>query len=139
MPGDRSLRVTPWPAFNFRVEIVRDDGSTPLARAAFSECDGLEMTQEVKTLREGGNPLRVHRLAGGHQPTAQAVALANAFVALVSPRAFRGPKSFAETETLLLGEIDRRFSKQAVLGLLNFRNNHGGRDIWVARTSPTSI
>ena len=64
MPDDRSLRVTPWPAFNFRVEIVRDDGSSPLARAAFSECDGLEMTQEVKTLREGGNPLRVHRLAG---------------------------------------------------------------------------
>ncbi len=56
--------LTPFPAFNFRVEIVRDDGSAPLAEAAFSECDGLEMTQEVRTLREGGNPNRVHRLPG---------------------------------------------------------------------------
>ena len=63
MPDNRLL-VAPLPAFNFRVEIVRDDGSAPLAQAAFSDCDGLEMTQEVKTLREGGNPHRVHRLAG---------------------------------------------------------------------------
>lgn len=56
--------LVPFPAFNFRVEIVRDDGSAPLANAAFSDCDGIEVTQEVKTLREGGNPNRVHRLAG---------------------------------------------------------------------------
>lgn len=57
-------RVVPLPAFNFLVDIVRDDGSSPLAGSAFSECDGIEISQEVKTLREGGNPNRVHRLAG---------------------------------------------------------------------------
>src|SRR5262245_27414748 len=57
-------RLMPLPAFNFRVEIVRGDGSSPLAGSAFSECDGIEMSQEVKTLREGGNPNRVYRLAG---------------------------------------------------------------------------
>lgn len=54
----------PFSTLNFVVEILPDGDSKPLAGAAFSDCDGLEMTQEVKTLREGGNPNRVHRLAG---------------------------------------------------------------------------
>ena len=57
-------RWQPFPAFNFVVEIVRDDESGKLAGGQFSECDGIEISQEVKTLREGGNPNRVHRLAG---------------------------------------------------------------------------
>ena len=58
------LRWQPLPAFNFIVEIVRDDRPGVLAGGAFSDCDGIEVSQEVKTLREGGNPNRVHRLAG---------------------------------------------------------------------------
>lgn len=54
----------PFPALNFVVEILPDGDSKPLANAAFSDCDGLEVSQEVKTLKEGGNPNRVHRLAG---------------------------------------------------------------------------
>ncbi|WP_085314793.1 phage tail protein [Derxia lacustris] len=54
----------PFPAFNFVVEILREDKSAPLAGGAFSECDGIEMSQEVKSLREGGNSSRVHRLSG---------------------------------------------------------------------------
>jgi phage tail-like protein len=57
-------RWQPFPAFNFVVEIVRDDQAGKLAGATFSECDGIEMSQEVKTLREGGNQNRVHRLSG---------------------------------------------------------------------------
>jgi len=48
-PGTR-----PFVAFNFSVEITLDGGD-PLCAGAFSECDGLEMSQEVKTIREGGN------------------------------------------------------------------------------------
>lgn len=54
----------PFTAFNFAVEIVRADGATPLVCAAFAECDGLEMTQETKTVREGGNNGAQIRLAG---------------------------------------------------------------------------
>lgn len=57
-------QMQPFGAFNFIVEIVPDGDSKPLAGAAFSDCDGLEVSQEVKTLREGGNNNRVHRLAG---------------------------------------------------------------------------
>jgi phage tail-like protein len=59
--------VQPFTAFNFRVEITLDDGAAPLCDAAFSECDGLEMTMDVKTIREGGNNGMQVRLTG---PTA---------------------------------------------------------------------
>jgi phage tail-like protein len=58
-PGTR-----PFTAFNFAVEITRDDDPKPLCAAAFAECDGLEMTMEVKTIREGGNNGRQVRLTG---------------------------------------------------------------------------
>lgn len=54
----------PFTAFNFSVEITREGDSKALCNAAFSECDGLEMTMEVKTIREGGNNGRQIRLTG---------------------------------------------------------------------------
>jgi phage tail-like protein len=54
----------PFNAFNFSVEITKPDDSARLCEAAFSECDGLEMTMEVKTIREGGNNARQVRMAG---------------------------------------------------------------------------
>jgi phage tail-like protein len=56
--------VYPFSAFNFSVEITRDGESSPLCSAAFSDCDGLEMNMEVKTIREGGNNNRQIRLPG---------------------------------------------------------------------------
>ncbi len=64
MADDNRAQWQPFPAFNFVVEIVPDGAGSPLAGASFSECDGIEMSQEVKTLREGGNSKRVYRLAG---------------------------------------------------------------------------
>ena len=59
-----NLLPYPFAAFNFSIEITREDESAPLVNAAFSECDGLEMTMEVKTIREGGKNDRQIRLAG---------------------------------------------------------------------------
>jgi len=56
--------VYPFTAFNFAVEINRDDEGAPLVNAAFSECDGLEMSMDVKTIREGGSNDRQIRLNG---------------------------------------------------------------------------
>lgn len=50
-------------AFNFAVEISYP-GKATLCGGAFSECDGLEMGQEIKTIREGGNNGRQPRFAG---------------------------------------------------------------------------
>lgn len=63
MPDARP-RPYPFIAFNFSVEIHRDGEGSPLVGASFSECDGLEMTMDVKTIREGGNPMRAIRVNG---------------------------------------------------------------------------
>jgi phage tail-like protein len=54
----------PFNAFNFSVEIKVDPVASKVCNAAFAECDGLEMTMEVKTIREGGNNGKQIRLAG---------------------------------------------------------------------------
>jgi phage tail-like protein len=55
----------PFVAFNFSVEIkVEGVSNEPVCKAAFSECDGLEMTMDVKSIREGGNNNRELHLAG---------------------------------------------------------------------------
>lgn len=54
----------PFTAFNFTVEIALPDAGQPLCEAAFAECSGLEVTTEVKTIREGGNNNQPVHLAG---------------------------------------------------------------------------
>ena len=54
----------PFTAFNFSIEINRGADGAPLVNAAFSECDGLDMSIEVKTIREGGSNDRQIRLNG---------------------------------------------------------------------------
>jgi phage tail-like protein len=62
-PANETVRY-PFTAFNFAVEINVPDLSPKVCSAAFAECDGLEMTMDVKTIREGGNNGRQIRLTG---------------------------------------------------------------------------
>ena len=54
----------PFTAFNFSVEIYPDGKSAPLCKASFAECDGLEMTQDFKTIRSGGANDHAYRVPG---------------------------------------------------------------------------
>jgi phage tail-like protein len=54
----------PFTAFNFSIEISKEGDANRLCNAAFAECDGLEMTMDVKTIREGGANGRSIRLTG---------------------------------------------------------------------------
>ncbi|KFA94333.1 phage tail protein [Archangium violaceum] len=54
----------PFTAFNFRVELSVENSQVHLCEASFAECDGLEMTLDVKTIREGGNNGQQIRLFG---------------------------------------------------------------------------
>lgn len=54
----------PFVAFNFAVEIYPDGSSAPLAEASFAECDGIEVTYDIKTIREGGANDRAIRVPG---------------------------------------------------------------------------
>jgi phage tail-like protein len=56
----------PFTAFNFSVEITVPGIASGgfICSAAFAECDGLETTMDVKTIREGGNNDAQIRLTG---------------------------------------------------------------------------
>lgn len=54
----------PYTSYNFSVEIDVPGISPKLCEAAFSDCDGLELTMELKTIREGGNNTSQIRMVG---------------------------------------------------------------------------
>jgi phage tail-like protein len=56
--------ISPFTAFNFSVEINVPFLGQTMCNAAFAECDGLDMTMDVKTIREGGNNTQQLRLVG---------------------------------------------------------------------------
>lgn len=47
--------MTPFTNFNFHVLFTLPKEKATVCEAEFSECSGLEMNMEVKTIREGGN------------------------------------------------------------------------------------
>lgn len=55
MTGDKKQKIIPFTSFNFRIDLIIGNEVKTLCNAAFSECDGLEMSMEVKTIKEGGN------------------------------------------------------------------------------------
>ncbi len=54
----------PFTNFNFSVEISVPGLKGLLCKASFSDCDGLEMSMDVKTIREGGNNNHQLRFSG---------------------------------------------------------------------------
>jgi phage tail-like protein len=54
----------PYTAFNFRVDLRLAGASEPLCGGEFSEVDGLEISIETKTIREGGGNGRQIHLIG---------------------------------------------------------------------------
>jgi phage tail-like protein len=63
MPVADDTLLHPFTNFNFSVELRIPD-IPRICNAAFSECDGLELTMEAKTIKEGGNNAQTHRVAG---------------------------------------------------------------------------
>lgn len=64
---------------------------------------------------------------------ARIVSVANAFVAMVSPRAYRAGNSIDESLTHILGQSGKAFDRRCVAALVSFMDNHGGRAQWDAR------
>ncbi|WP_437534791.1 phage tail protein [Sorangium sp. So ce726] len=54
----------PFMGFAFAIEISVPGTVPRVCNAAFAECDGLEMTMDVKTIRQGGDNGRQVRLTG---------------------------------------------------------------------------
>lgn len=63
--------------------------------------------------------------------TARIVNLANAFVGMVSARAWRDGMPFDKAIDILLQDAGKKFDRRTVVALANYLDNRGGRDEWV--------
>lgn len=63
MADASELNHPPFTSFNFLVEIQVPELSSKVCNGGFAECDGLEMSIQHKTIREGGNNGRQIHLA----------------------------------------------------------------------------
>ena len=63
-------------------------------------------------------------------PTARVLAVANAFVGLRSPRAYRAKMSMDDAMRILIGEIGTKFDSAVVAALVSHVENKGGRATW---------
>lgn len=59
--------------------------------------------------------------------TARIVAVANAFVGMVSPRSYRKAMSVDKALDVLMKSIEKEFDRKVVIALANYIDNHGGR------------
>lgn len=59
-----TVRPQPYTAFNFLVKLFVPENNRELCDAGFSECSGLEMNHEPKSIREGGNNTQAIHLVG---------------------------------------------------------------------------
>lgn len=57
-------QARPFTTFNFLVNLTFPNDSVPVCDAEFSECSGLEMNMEPKSIREGGSNTRPIHLMG---------------------------------------------------------------------------
>lgn len=64
--------------------------------------------------------------------TANILAVANAFVGMVSARAWRDAMPFEKAAGILLGDTGSKFDRRAVSALINYLENRGGREEWAS-------
>jgi HD-GYP domain-containing protein (c-di-GMP phosphodiesterase class II) len=70
--------------------------------------------------------------------TARIVAVANAFVGMVSRRAYREALGIDRAVDALLAQVGKAFDRRVVAALIGYLDNHGGRTQWAGldRMSP---
>lgn len=91
----------------------------------------LPVVETIRCLPEwwdGSGPLG---LEGGQIPrTARVLAVANAFVAMISGRAYRKAMAFEEAADILLEQAGSKFDRRVVVALINYIENRGGGSRW---------
>ncbi len=62
--------------------------------------------------------------------TARVLAIANTFVGMISPRAYRGAMPFRKASDILMDECGTKFDRAPVSALINYLENRGGMRRW---------
>jgi len=113
------------------MDMVRDSIQTSAELIHGIEFDGpvFETLSQCQERWDGkGTP---HGLEEGDiLVTARVVAVANAFVAMTSPRAHRDGADFDSAVETLLAEVGKAYDRRVVAALVNHLDNKGGRQAW---------
>jgi PAS domain S-box-containing protein len=67
--------------------------------------------------------------------TARIVSVANAFVGMVSKRAYREALDIDRAVAAILDQVGKAFDRRVVVALISYLDNHGGRAQWAASES----
>ncbi|MBF0383351.1 MAG: PAS domain-containing protein [Magnetococcales bacterium] len=62
--------------------------------------------------------------------SARIVSVANTFVGMVSPRAYRNALTFEVASSNLISQAGKQYDRKAVLALVNYLENRNGKTVW---------
>jgi PAS domain S-box-containing protein len=105
------------------------------------EFDG-PVVETLRQLKENWDGSGGPRGLAGEEilPSARIVSVANAFVAMISPRAWRGGAGFDEAVDRLMRDMGRIYDRRVVTALVNRLENRGARTEWNDfGSSPTTV
>ena len=88
----------------------------------------VQAIREMGETIDGNGPLALKD--EGILPAARILAVANAFVGMVSARAYRDAMTFEKVSDILLSETGTKFDRKAVSALINFLENREGKEKW---------
>jgi PAS domain S-box-containing protein len=113
------------------IQKVRDSLQATADLLADIEFDG-PVVDTLRQLQERWDGTGVPRGLKGEEILlpARIVAVANAFVAMTSPRAWRAGSSVDEAIDQLMAGVGASFDRRVVAALVNYFDNRGGRAAW---------
>ena len=96
----------------------------------------------IETIRQFGETWDGHGPLGLKEEeiieTARILAVANAFVGMVSARAYRSAMPFRKVADILMEQSKTKYDRRPVTALINFLENRGGMRRWAHfRVDPT--
>lgn len=121
------------------IQLVRDSVLASADLIADIEFDG-PIAETIRQLHEHFDGSGMPKGLTGEEilMTARIVAVANAFVAMVSARAYRPGMAFDRAIDILLKESGASFDRRAVTALVNHLENRGGRAQWASFGDPVA-
>ncbi|OUR78590.1 hypothetical protein A9Q83_06845 [Alphaproteobacteria bacterium 46_93_T64] len=122
-----------------KVGNLSDDEKIIVRDSLFASADLLEDVKFNLPVAETLRQLQEHWDGSGQPRGLQGTAIneaarilmvANAFVGMVSPRAYRGALDFNKATSILMEDADTRYDRKPVSALINYLENRGGREKW---------
>ncbi len=110
---------------------VRDSLQTTADLLAGIEFDG-PVVEALRQLQEHWDGTGKPRGLKGEAIVlpARIVSVSNAFVAMVSPRAYRPGIGFDQASETLMSQVNKVFDRRVMAALANYLDNRGGRERW---------